>query len=140
MVVITWDDSDGWYDHVLAPIVTGSQTSLDVLTGAGACGPSTIVPMSSSSVPEQGRCGVGPRLPFLIISPYARANWVDNTLIDQSSVTNFIEWNWGLSAMGNGAVDTTAGSILSMFDWSGPTDPPLYLDAASGEPVGGNGQ
>ena len=35
-VVITWDDSDGWYDHVLGPTVTGSRTSLDALTNPGS--------------------------------------------------------------------------------------------------------
>ena len=87
---------------------------------------------------EPGKCGLGPRLPFLVISPYAKANFVDNTLIDQSSVVTFIEHNWGLPALGNGAADADAGSIPSMFDLSGhgPQNPPLYLDAATGEPTG----
>ena len=72
-VVVTWDDSDGWYDHVLGPIVTGSETSLDALTGTGACGSASLVPTNSSGAPEEGRCGVGPRLPFLVISPFARS-------------------------------------------------------------------
>jgi phospholipase C len=37
-VVIAYDDSDGWYDHQIGPIITQSQTSLDALTGAGMCG------------------------------------------------------------------------------------------------------
>src|ERR1022692_2388615 len=32
-VVVTWDDSDGWYDHVLGPLVPQSQPSLDALPG-----------------------------------------------------------------------------------------------------------
>jgi phospholipase C len=138
-VVITWDDSDGWYDHVLGPVVSGSQTSLDTLTGANACGSATIVSKTSTGALEQGKCGVGPRLPFLVISPYARQNYVDNTLIDQSSIVSFIEYNWGLPALGNGAADTSAGSILSMFDFGGPTAPPLFLDPSTGEPVHGSG-
>jgi phospholipase C len=133
-VVIAWDDSDGWYDHQLAPIITGSQTSLDTLTGANACGSPTIVPQSSSAAPEQGRCGLGPRLPFLVVSPYARSNFVDNTLIDQSSVVSFIEFNWGQAAMGNGAADAQAGALLSMFDFS-QQNPRLFLDDRTGEPI-----
>ena len=34
-VVILYDDSDGWYDHQMGPIVTQSQTTLDALTGTG---------------------------------------------------------------------------------------------------------
>jgi phospholipase C len=133
-VIVTWDDSDGWYDHVLGPIVTGSATSLDTLTGPGTCGSSTIVPTNSTGASEEARCGVGPRLPFLLISPYAKANYVDNTFIDQSSVARFIEYNWRLPGLGNGAADSIAGSILSMFDFQ-TSNAPLYLSATTGEPV-----
>ncbi len=135
-VVITWDDSDGWYDHVLGPVITQSQTSLDSLTGTGQCGSqASQVPVNSAGGPEQGKCGVGPRLPFLVLSPWAKPDYVGNTLIDQSSVVRFIEQNWGLPAMGNGAADVAAGSIDSMFSFRGPFNPPLYLDPATGEPA-----
>jgi phospholipase C len=136
-IVITWDDSDGWYDHVLAPVVTGSQTSLDALTGNGTCGNSTQVPLNSASQAEQGRCGLGPRLPFLVISRWAKTNYVDSTLLDQSSVVKFIEYNWGLPAMGNGAADTDAGSILSMFDFNPfrrfHADSTMFLNPRTGQ-------
>ncbi|MGO8960760.1 MAG: phospholipase C [Streptosporangiaceae bacterium] len=137
-IVVTWDDSDGWYDHVLAPVTTESQTSLDALTGTGECGALlSQVPVNSANQPEQGRCGLGPRLPFLVISPWARSNFVDNTLIDQSSIVKFIEYNWNLPALGNGATDVAAGSILSMFDFSGRHhhNHTLYLDPSTGEPI-----
>ena len=143
-VVITWDDSDGWYDHVLGPVVSGSQSSIDALTGTNTCGSASIVPQTSGATPEEGKCGLGPRLPFLVVSPFSRSNYVDDTLIDQSSVVKFIESNWGLSPLGNGAADTAAGSIDSMFDFAagpgpghgGPPNPPLYLDPTTGEPTG----
>ncbi len=136
-VVITYDDSDGWYDHVLGPTITGSATSLDTLTNPGQCGAAKTVPVNSANQPEQGRCGVGPRLPFLVVSPYARQNAVSSSLIDQSSVVKFIESNWNLAAQGNGASDTAAGSLDSLFDFSGPTAPPLFLNPSTGEPVRG---
>ena len=136
-IVIAYDDSDGWYDHVLAPIITGSQTSLDALTGTGACG--SNVPVNSTGGQEQGKCGLGPRLPFLVISPWAKSNFVDNTLIDQSSVVKFIEYNWNLTDMGNGAADDAAGSILSMFDFH-HYNFPLFLNPTTGEPENGQGQ
>jgi phospholipase C len=137
-VIITWDDSDGWYDSVLGPLETQSQvSSIDALTGAGVCGSSVAqVPVNSAEQPEQGRCGLGPRLPFLVISPYAKSNYVSSTLIDQSSVVKFIEYNWRLPALGNGAADTLAGSIQDMFNFrAGPSNPRLFLDPATGEPV-----
>ena len=139
-VVLTWDDSDGWYDHVLAPTVTESQTSLDALTGTGQCGSmASQVPVNSTGGAEQGKCGLGPRLPFLVISPWAKSNFVDNTLIDQSSVVKFIEYNWNLTEMGNGAADDAAGSILSMFDFH-QYNFPLFLNPTTGEPEYGQGQ
>jgi phospholipase C len=139
-VVVTWDDSDGWYDHNLGELVTQSQTSLDALTGTGQCGNSlSQVPVNSAGQPEQGKCGVGPRLPFLVISPWARPNWVDNNFIDQSSVVKFIEQNWKLSGLSNGAADAAAGSILSMFNFSHPSAHKLILNPATGEPVSSSG-
>ena len=135
-VMITWDDSDGWYDHVLAPVVTGSQTPLDALTGSGACGSTALVPTTSTGAPEEGKCGLGPRLPFLVVSPFARANAVSNNLIDQSSVVRFIEYNWQLPALGNGAADAAAGSLASLFDFHGQQVAPIFLDPTTGEPQG----
>jgi phospholipase C len=138
-IVLTWDDSDGWYDHVLGPLINQSQTSLDELTGTGRCGSQLAqVPRNSRGKPEQGRCGVGPRLPFLVISPWARSNFVDNTFIDQSSVLKFIEYNWHVPALGNGAADTAAGSLLFMFRFSGPPNRRLFLNPATGEPTSGH--
>ena len=138
-VVITYDDSDGWYDHVLAPVLMSSQTNLDVLTNPNQCGPAAIVPKDANGNPEQGKCGLGTRIPFLVISPYARQNYVDHTTLDQSSVVRFIEDNWGLPRLGNGAFDASTGSLNSMFDWHHPTNQPLFLDPGSGEPMHGRG-
>jgi phospholipase C len=136
-VVITYDDSDGWYDHVLGPTITGSATALDTLTNPGQCGAASTVPVNSADQPEQGRCGVGPRSPFLVVSPFARQNAVSSSLVDQSSVVKFIESNWNLPAQGNGASDAAAGSLDSLFDFGGPTAPPLFLNPSTGEPVHG---
>jgi phospholipase C len=135
-VAITYDDSDGWYDHVLGPEIIGSQTSLDALTNPGQCGSASSVPSNSSGQPEEGKCGVGLRIPFLVVSPYAAQNSVSHSLIDQSSVVKWIESNWNLPAMGNGAADTSAGSLDSLFNFTEPKAPPLYLDPTTGEPTG----
>jgi len=135
-VVVTYDDSDGWYDHVMPPIRSASQTSLDTLTGAGTCG-NAPVPVNSASQPEQGRCGLGIRIPFLVVSPWSKSNYVASNVIDQSSVVKFIEQNWNLPALGNGAADAKAGSIMPMFNFNSKTPPngSLFLDPATGEPT-----
>lgn len=65
-----------------------------------------------------GRCGPGVRTPFIVISPWAKPNYVDHTFTDQSSVVRFIEDNWNLGRIGGGSFDATAGSINGMFDFS----------------------
>jgi phospholipase C len=129
-VIIAWDDSDGWYDHVAPPIVNQSKSTVDAATGPGACGTG-----AGSLAGLQSRCGYGPRLPFLVVSPFARKNFVDNTLTDQSSVIRFIEDNWELPRIGNGSFDVFAGSIQNMFDFSIKGHQKLFLDPSTGQAV-----
>ena len=110
-VIVAYDDSDGWYDHQSGQIVSGSNTSLD---GSPAC---------TSAAPANGqadRCGVGPRQPFLVISPYSKQNYISHNQISQSSILQFVENNWNLGRVGNGSFDADAGSIRNMFDFSFP--------------------
>ncbi|HEX4498569.1 MAG TPA: alkaline phosphatase family protein, partial [Thermoanaerobaculia bacterium] len=67
----------------------------------------------------QGRCGHGPRLPMLVVSPYSKVNFVDHSVTDQSSVLRFIEDNWSLGRIGGGSFDEIAGSLNNMFDFKG---------------------
>ena len=138
-VVILYDDSDGWYDHQMGPIVAQSQTNLDTLTGSNACGSNAArVPQSDGGMAEQARCGYGMRQPLLVISPWARQNAVDHSLTDQSSVTRFIEDNWSLSRLGDGSFDHLAGTLNGLFDFGNPRDGRLYLDPTTGEPSSDN--
>jgi phospholipase C len=137
-VVINYDDSDGWYDHQLGQIVNTSTTAADALNGAGLCGTGVNVLSGISGAPAQGRCGYGPRLPYLVISPWAKRNFVDHTMTDQSSTIHFIEDNWlGGTRIGQGSFDGIASSITQMFDFSHPRlDGYLFLNDANGEPQG----
>ena len=132
-VVINYDDSDGWYDHVLAPVLMQSgDAAHDALLGpSGLCG-------SAADAATQDRCGYGPRLPLMVISRYARVNFVDHTLTDQSSILGFIEDNWHLGRIGGGSSDAMAGSLLGMFDFNAPHALPLILDPSTGQPVRGS--
>ena len=85
----------------------------------------------------QDRCGYGPRLPLLVISPYAKANFVDHTTTDQTSVLRFIEDNWQTGKVGNFSFDAKAGSLASMFAFQ-PVGPvgnanKLFLDPVTGQ-------
>jgi phospholipase C len=143
-VIITYDDSDGWYDHVMPPIVNQSLTAADALTGTGACGNGTTTALPGGAPQNvahaQGRCGYGPRLPMLVISPWAKKNYVEHTVLDQTSVLRFIEDNWlDSQKTGPGSFDNIANSIENMFnfDQQRNDDGKLVLDPNTGlEPSG----
>lgn len=138
-VVISYDDSDGWYDHQIAPIVNQSATASDALTGAGLCGSGStaLAGTATGTTHAQGRCGYGPRLPLMVISPYAKANFVDHMVTDQSSITRFIEDNWLDGERIAGSFDAIAGSLDNMFDYdtTTPNTAPFVLSETSGLPT-----
>jgi phospholipase C len=141
-IIITYDDSDGWYDHVMN-LVNGSATAADTLYAAGVCGNSNataanaLAGVAPGTAHAQGRCGYGPRLPLLVISPWAKKNYIDSTVTDQSSILRFIEDVFLSSKrVGTGSFDTIAGTLNNMFDLSQETPPNgsvVVLDDTTGE-------
>jgi phospholipase C len=155
-VFIAWDDSDGWYDHATPPLVNPSAAlGFDAVspTNGGNCG----TPKGDAI---QARCGLGPRLVLNMVSPWAKENYVDHTLTDQSSLLRFIEDNWGLNYIDGPATidpsnglrtpgftrnpetqsfDVVTGSFDNMFDFDdGPHLHPLFLDPVSGAKLDGD--
>ena len=153
-VIILYDDSDGWYDHQMPPIVNPSfSPAVDTLNGAGLCNTSNGFqqdePLSSTPLkgnagtPVWGRCGYGTRQPLLVVSPFAKRNHVDHTLTDQTSVLRFIEDNWlsGKRIQRGGSFDTIAGPINNMFDFDrdGRNPRKVVLDETTGAVVAVSG-
>ena len=148
-VIITYDDSDGWYDHANSGVTNPSLSPADnliptdtTLPTSGQCGPSpqTTAPLAG----EQGRCGFGPRLPFLVISPFAAHNHVDHNLSDMASIINLVEYNWRLPAIGGSADQVLANTdrakyvpfdLAGLFDFFGPRNQRLILNSTTGEPT-----
>jgi phospholipase C len=149
-VIVNYDDSDGWYDHVYSGVTNQSLSPADNLTNttvtgatSGQCGPSpqTSTPLGG----EQGRCGLGPRLPMLVISPFTPRNHVDHNLSDQSSIINLVEYNWhlpGIAGSYDQALTKTDRAEHIPFDLAGLfnfdsffPNGALTLDPATGQPV-----
>jgi phospholipase C len=131
-IVVTWDDSDGWYDHQVMPVVNGSNTAADTTF----C---SAVPITLGTYPD--RCGFGQRLPMLVISPWTRQNYVSHNLTNTASVVRFIEDNWLFGQrIGGGSYDAVSGSLagfgglLNFF--TRPHFKPVILDPTTGEVVG----
>lgn len=125
-IIVTYDDSDGWYDHAAPPIVNGSALpGIDALDGPGKCG-------DAKPGAYPGRCGYGPRLPLLILSTYAKSNYVDHNVTDQTSILRFIEDNWALGRIGDQSLDVQAGTLETLFDFARSPAKPLILDPKTG--------
>jgi len=134
-IVITYDDSDGWYDHQ-SPIsahalVNGSN---DATIDTAMCEATSITVGDNN-----GRCGYSQRLPMLVISPWTRQNYVSSNLTDTASVVKFIENNWLSGERISGSFDASSGSLDG---WNGlldfntrPNFKPLILNPATGAVV-----
>jgi phospholipase C len=134
-IIITYDDSDGWYDHAIPPILNGSDDS--TVGDTAVC---TKVPITVGSAED--RCGFGDRLPFLVISPYTRQNYVSSNLMDTTSVVKFIEDNW----LGGERIPGSFDAVSSSIDGPGglldfrvqPHFTPVILNPTTGAVVSGD--
>ncbi|MGI8667349.1 MAG: phospholipase C [Jatrophihabitans sp.] len=123
-IVIAYDDSDGWYDHQSATLLNGSN---DPAIDAAACaGAVTKVGVAGGYL---DRCGPGTRQPLLVISPYSKANFVDHTATEQTSITRFVEDNWQTGRIGDASFDKRAGTLSNLFDFARPNDKQVLLKA-----------
>ncbi|MDE1769779.1 MAG: alkaline phosphatase family protein [Thaumarchaeota archaeon] len=133
--IILYDDSDGWYDHQVSPIVNHSN---DPLNDAAICSG-----QNGDKKADLGgaadRCGYGPRQPFLVVSPYAKSNFISHKVTDQSSVLKFIEDTFKTGeipdTLGMKSFDERAGDIKDMFDFDNHGNTPKVCLNAAGQIV-----
>ncbi|MGL6235631.1 MAG: phospholipase C [Segniliparus sp.] len=121
-IVIAYDDSDGWYDHKAPVLLNGSDNpaAYEEDPGADDVWCRDFAAAHPPLAGQQGRCGPGTRQPLLVVSPYAKRNFVDHTYTEQTSVTKFIQDNWGLGRLGPDRFDERAQPINEMFDFAAP--------------------
>ena len=97
MLIINFDEWGGFFDHVpppLAPIPTASATAGDT----------------------DGRLGF--RVPCVVISPYARRNFIAHGQYDHTSILKMIEWRFGLPPLT--IRDQTANNLAEVLDLATP--------------------
>jgi len=102
-IFVTWDEGGGYYDHIPPPHVLkinhGFNHELD---------------------------GYGQRVPFLVISPYAKENYVSTTILNHMSIDKFIEYNWGLPPLTQNIADSN--NLLDFFYFNSPPRSPITLE------------
>jgi phospholipase C len=69
--------------------------------------------------------GYGPRVPLLIISPWAKVGYVEHQTLDFSSLVRFVEDTFSLPTLGRR--DATSNQMWDAFDFSGTPQPPFIL-------------
>ena len=131
-VIIAYDDSDGWYDHVAPTIKNNSNDPLNDY--APECGGK-----NAGLGGANDRCGPGPRLPMVVISAYAKENYISHVQTDQSSIIKFVLQNWNLggipTTLGQQSFVNIAGSINDMFDFTNHGNTPKICLNAAGQVV-----
>ena len=111
-LIWTYDESGGFADHVPPPLGCVART-----------------------LPEDQRFfELGPRVPLVAISPYAKHHYVSHVVQDHTAITRFVEAIFGLPALT--ARDANSDALLDLFDFSGP--PPMLTPPAA-PPAGTNG-
>jgi phospholipase C len=82
---------------------------------------------------QNDRCGYGPRQPLLVISPFAKANFVSHEISDQTSILKFIEDNWNVGQIPDPtSFDKRAHSLNNMFNFDEGDNSKLFLDYKTG--------
>jgi len=107
LMIWTYDEWGGWYDHVPPP---------------AAIPPDDVPPNLAPGSPPGGFDRYGFRVPAGVISPYARRDFVSHTVYDHTSVLKTVETKWNLPALTRR--DANAASVLEMIDL---TSKPAFL-------------
>jgi phospholipase C len=127
----TYDEGGGFYDHV-PPVATVSPDGIPPVLGANDTCTATPGPMCDFVY-------TGFRLPNFVVSPFAKAHYVDHTPMDTTAILTFIEKRFGVAALT--ARDAAQPDISYFFDFAGkpnltpptppaqPTNGPCYVNA-----------
>ncbi len=75
--------------------------------------------------PQENPWGLGPRVPAIVISPYARSGYVDHSVYDFASLLHFVELRFGLRPLTRR--DASADPLSGSFDFTARPSRPLLL-------------
>jgi phospholipase C len=134
VLFITYDENDGFFDHVPPPAVP-SYNADGSLAGA------STVPLAGEYFSDPDRrflnpndtisatvrpWGLGPRVPMYIVSPWSRGGWVNSQVFDHTSAGMFLEKRFGISVTSISPWHrAVCGDLTSAFDFKTPNDAPL---------------
>jgi phospholipase C len=116
---LTYDENDGFFDHVVpavppTPVSPGKST---VAIENEYYDPSVLAEPNSSYA--AGPCGLGVRVPMLVVSPWSTGGWVNSQVFDHTSIIRFMEQRFGVHEPN--ITDwrrTVCGDLTTAFDFA----------------------
>jgi phospholipase C len=85
-LLITYDENDGLFDHIVPPYPTPGQSTVDVSLDMYAAADGNVA----------GPYGLGVRVPMIVVSPWSTGGWVNSEVFDHTSIIRFIEQRFGV--------------------------------------------
>jgi len=136
---ITYDENDGFFDHLVPPTPPRSPAE-----GASTVDTSAeIFPGVAGAV--KGPYGLGVRVPMLVVSPWSKGGWVCSEVFDHTSLIRFLEKRFAhhkrdlIEANITPWRRTVCGDLTSAFDFRNPNAAPVPLpDTSAYEPLNHN--
>jgi phospholipase C len=126
VLIINYDEADGSFDHIVPPTVPATSAN-------GASTVSIENEIVTTSTPN-GPIGLGPRVPFLAISPWSKGGYVDSQVFDHTSVIQFIEQRFGVYEKNISPWRrAVAGDLTSVFNFANPNTAPATLPSTNGD-------
>jgi phospholipase C len=125
VLFINYDEADGSFDHLVPPTVPPTP-------GSGASTVTIENEIVTTSTPN-GPIGLGPRVPFLAVSPWSKGGYVNSQVFDHTSVIQFIETRFAVLE-GNLSPwrRAVAGDLTSAFNFVNPNAAPPSLPNTDG--------
>jgi phospholipase C len=118
--LLTYDENDGFFDHVVPPTVPQTRAQ-----GLSTVSTANEIFEGNSENPA-GPYGMGMRVPMMVISPWSKGGWVNSEVFDHTSIIRFIEQRFGKQYPGLQESNITpwrravAGDLTSAFNFESP--------------------
>jgi phospholipase C len=128
---ITYDENDGFFDHLVPP--TPPRSAAD---GASTVDASDEIFAGSPGNPS-GPYGLGVRVPMIVVSPWSKGGWVCSETFDHTSLIRFLERRFAghrrdlIESNITGWRRTVCGDLTSAFDFRRPNAAPVKLPATT---------
>jgi phospholipase C len=135
VLLINFDENDGFFDHVpppAAPSVLSWNADPTRSTYAGASTVDTTGEYHEVDSPASSTLhwpyGLGPRVPMYVVSPFSKGGWVNSQVFDHTSVLRFLEQRFGVMEPNISPWRrAVCGDLTSAFNFANPNNSTAFL-------------